>query len=275
VQFVNLLFKEKFQPDFAAVKKRISEILGEELHSSPVEEGDSSFLIFHKTHEIEYKDKKKVPAQTAFMIPDNDKGPADYTDQIQQSWAFSEAAEVIAQAKFDFAITEFMAGTLDPDIRLKLFHAAIQAATEIFKPTALVFQHSCEVVDPQAYLSACSQPPELRPGTINVRFFNISNDEKSMIMDSRGLEEIGLPDLQCHYKGMNPNDISKIIYNTAVYIIQNGPVIETGQTITGRTEDEMWVCRYEDSLIKPTRALLDIDPGTTFAAGNREKQRSK
>ncbi len=89
-------------------------------------------------------------------------------------------------------------------------------------------------------------------------------------MDTRGLEEIGLHDLQCHFRGLNPNEISRVLYNTGVYIFENGAVIESGQTVMGIEPDSRWKCQFEDSLLEPTRELLDINPGSPFAAGGRE-----
>jgi len=268
MQFVTLLFEQSFQPDCGAIKNRISEILSEEIDGISAADTDNVFLIFYKEHVVEYSEGS-VPPQTVFMTHDGDNAIADYTDEIQQSWYFPEAAEVVERAKSSVAVTEMMARRLEPKLRLKLFHAAVQAAVEVCKPIALVFHHSCEVVPADAYLSACSEPPELRPGSINIRLFTIADSDEEMIMDSRGLEEIGLPDVQCHFKHIDPNDVSRVLFNTAAYIVENGPTIESGHTIGGRTPEEIWCCQYEESLIEPKRELIDINPGAGYAAGNR------
>ena len=138
MQAVTLLFEQRVQPDFGAIKNRTAEILHEEIQSSSAEDTDRTFLIFYTEHVIEYSDRS-APAQTAFIIPGEEKTTTDYTEQIQQSWHFSDAADTVKQAKFDFAIIEFMARTLNPKTRLKLFHAALQAAVEVCQPIALVF----------------------------------------------------------------------------------------------------------------------------------------
>ena len=268
MQLVTLLFDNQFEPDFSKIKARVTEILNEEVTSSPVEDAESTFLIFYPKHVIEYKDKP-APAQTAFMIPEDGNEGADYEEYIQQSWSFPEAKNIISNAKFNFIISEFMSSALEPQERLKLFHAALQAAVEICKPTALVFHHSSQIVKPESYLESCDSAPELRAGSINIRFYNISDTDVDMIMDSRGLEEIGLPDLQCHFRLLEPNDVAKVLFNTAVYLVENGDVIESGQTIAGISQDEMWQCQHEDSLLEPNRQLIDVNPGTEFAAGER------
>ena len=103
-------------------------------------------------------------------------------------------------------VTEMMARLLDPGDRVKLFHGVLQAAVETTRPDALVFKHTQQVVEPRAYLESTKLPPIERPGSLNVRFFNISNAGGEMIMDTRGLEEVGLHDLQCHFRELAPED---------------------------------------------------------------------
>jgi hypothetical protein len=95
-------------------------------------------------------------------------------------------------------------------------------------PDALVFRHSQQVIAPADYLAACDKDPILRPGSLNVRFFNISNSEGDMIMDTRGLAELGLHDLQCHFWELEPKSVAAVLFNTAAYIFEKGPVIEFG-----------------------------------------------
>jgi hypothetical protein len=120
-----------------------------------------------------------------------------------------------------------MARALSPEDRVALFHGVLRAMIDVTSPDALVFKHSQQVVAPADYLAACSEDPIVRPGSINVRFFNISNSDGDMLMDTRGLTEIGLHDLQCHFRDLEPDDVSRVLYNTALYIFEKGPVIES------------------------------------------------
>ena len=90
-----------------------------------------------------------------------------------------------------------------------------------------------------------------------------------MLMDTRGLNEIGLHDLQCHFRDLDPREVSQVLYNTSAYIIENGDVIEPGNTIAGISEGSKWVCQFEDALVAPARVVLDVNPGIPHAAGNR------
>jgi hypothetical protein len=92
-----------------------------------------------------------------------------------------------------------------------------------------------------------------------------------MVMDSLGLAALGLPDLQCHFRGLDCNAIAGLLHNLGIYLFENGDVIEDGHTIDGIAANQRWRCQHEMSLIGPERAVLDIDPGQPFAAGNRNR----
>ena len=72
---------------------------------------------------------------------------------------------------------------------------------------------------------------------------------------------------------MDPNLVVNHAYNVASYILENDNPIEDDETIDGIKDGNMsreiqWRCQYEDSLLQPSRAVLDINMGE-YAAGNR------
>ena len=107
---------------------------------------------------------------------------------------------------------------------------------------------------------------------VNVRFFNIEGTE-DMLIDTVGMSTLFLPDLQYHFHDMDPNWVVNHAYNVASYILANDDPIEDGETVDGVEDGQMsrdvqWKCQYEDALIQPPRAVLDINMGG-YAAGNR------
>lgn len=109
---------------------------------------------------------------------------------------------------------------------------------------------------------------------VNVRYFTIKNT-KEMLSDTHGMHALGLPDIQCHYlPPLSPEDMNNYLYNISSFIIYSGEKISDGDTIDGLKDgmpdpDEQWQCRYEDSMVGPMRAVVDIYPGK-YAAGKRE-----
>ena len=97
---------------------------------------------------------------------------------------------------------------------------------------------------------------------------------EDMLIDTVGMSTLFLPDLQYHFHDMDPNWVVNHAYNVASYILANDNPIEDGETVDGVEDGQMsrdvqWECRYEDALIQPPRAVLDINMGE-HAAGNRD-----
>ena len=95
-----------------------------------------------------------------------------------------------------------------------------------------------------------------------------------MLVDTHGMCAVGLKDVQCHFKGLDPNNVINYIYSIAFFVMQFGGQIKNGDTIEGLNgdtidENVLWTCRYEDAMVAPMRAVLDICPGE-YAAGERE-----
>jgi hypothetical protein len=193
-----------------------------------------------------------------------------YRPEVQQSWSCRQAEEILSGCQQARLVTEMMARLLPPGDRVRLFHGVLQALIELTVPDALVFKHSQQVITPADYLATCTDEPFRRPGSLNVRFYNIADSQGEKVMDTRGLTEIGLHDLQCHYRGLNPTQVAQILFNTALYIFQNGAVIQSGETVAGIDPGSKWRCQFEEALLEPKREVLDLNPGAPHAAGNRE-----
>ncbi len=254
--------------DAKAIAARAQELIGSDVELADVAE---PLMFFHMGHLVSYSDRENVPGQTVLLPGSAD--PADdgtFDEQLQQSWACDDAADRIARCADFPMLTEMLTRALEPADRLKLFHGVLQAVLEHSEPVALIYRHSQQVIAPEDYLRSCSESPQLRAGTINVRLFNISNsDADDKLMDTRGLEEAGLHDLQCHYRGIEPSSVASILFNTGCYIVEHGTVIESGNTVDGHQPDCPWTCQFEDSLVAPERVVLDMNPGAPFSAGIR------
>ena len=269
IQTAELLYTSPPSYKTAAIVERAEALVQSSIEMPQSEAVGKALLLFHSKHKIQLKDAVISP-QTAILASDKAPEVGDYSEKIQQSWSCNDAAERIASSTSSRLVTEMMARGLEPAERVRLFHGVLQAFVEITKPHAIVFGHTQQIVAPEAYIESCSADPIQRLGALNVRFFSISNsDSGDMLMDTRGLDEIGLHDLQCHFHDLDPNDVSQVLLNTALYVFENGAVIESGQTVAGTEPDSQWPCQFEDSLLEPKREVLDLNPGQPFAAGNR------
>jgi hypothetical protein len=100
--------------------------------------------------------------------------------------------------------------------------------------------------------------------------FNIEHSAADLLMDTRGLSPFGLPDLQCHFRGLEPRDVARVLYTTAFYLFESGDVIKDHHTVAGVGPASKWTCQHQQSLAKPDRVVIDLNPRSPFAAGNRK-----
>jgi hypothetical protein len=234
---------------------------------------DSDLLAFiHPDHLIEYSDGR-IPAQSFIAVADQAPDMERLYPSIEQSWNFSGAMEQVQRCKASVLVSDLMASGMEYKTRLALFQKVLASTLESISCLAINWRPTQQIVDPRSYLHTISSEsyPNLQAGGLNVRFYRISNagSQGDMLMDTLGLAALGLPDLQCHFRNLDAQAVAGMLYNTGLYLFQNGDVIEDGHTIGGIRPNDKWICQHEDSLIGPERVVLDVNPGHPFAAGNR------
>ena len=168
-----------------------------------------------------------------------------------------------------------MMAALDTEHRTKLLMNWLEVVTEIFKDCKAVWVPSGGKLIPAELIRSGKVEKQDRfvCYCVNTRFFKVENTEE-MLVDTHGMCAVGLPDIQCHFKGLDPDAVMNYIYNIALLVMQSGTQIKNGDTIeglNGDTIDEniLWTCRYEDAMVAPMRAVIDICPGEN-AAGKRK-----
>ncbi len=234
--------------------------------------GKGSVLAFvHPDHPVVLKGGT-VHAQTC-LFPTGK--PFQVTDALSgdlgQSWGFPEAREVVGRCRHSVLVTDLMSSPLDYKERIGLFQGVLAGVLEVVPALAVHWRPTGQFIDPRRYLEAYREGGSSRflAGSLNVRFYNISNSPGDMMMDTLGLAALGLPDLQCHFRDLEPGRVASLLSNTSYYIFDRGDVIEDGHTVEGLPDGSRWQCQHEVSLLQPPRVVLDLDPGPPHAAGGR------
>ncbi|QDU55966.1 DUF4261 domain-containing protein [Aeoliella mucimassa] len=268
IQTTELLYRQPPELDFRAIRERAEQLTGSTVEL-PESDASQAVIFLHPEHLQEYADNKMAAPQTAILRADKVTDPAKYVDELQQSWLCREANELIAGTNHGLLVSEMLSRTLTPPVRARLFHGVLQAVIEHSDPAAVVCKNSQQIIPPRLYLDGSEVSLIERPSVLNVRFYNVSNSPGTMLMDTRGMQEIGLVDLQCHFRDLDPQQVASKLFSTALYLFKDGNTIEAGDTLEGIEPGTKWTCRYEDSLWAPERPVLDLNPGDPFAAGNR------
>ena len=238
--------------------------------SPGAEAQDGSLVVPYDGGELPTRTDAPTDAPTAPLVtvvlpgsPVGQDGKA--LPDASQTWDWPDVDEALAGARASVLVTEMFAdpyGTRDRAAALVGVVAALTAAT---RPLAVSWPTSQRVTDPSAPAT------DGLGGLVNVRLFAVSDDADELVMDTRGLAPFDLPDLQVHFRDLEPGRLAGLLYATAGYLLAEGDVIEDGTTISGLEGDEHWTCRREESLVGPSRSVVDIDPGDPYAAGRRAR----
>ena len=173
-------------------------------------------------------------------------------------------------------MTDIVPSRMDHRERLVLLENVLVSLLETFPAAAIHWQPTQQFVLPSEFLGAFREAGGLvwLPGPINVRLFHIESEDSAaprgsqqeILMDTLGLSALGLTDLECHFRGLDSCAVSRVLYNTAIYLAERGPVIEDGHTVPGIHRDEKWKCRQTRSLALPDRIVLRLEPGPAIVA---------
>lgn len=222
--------------------------------------------FFHLNYMVQYAENG-MPAQTSLMEAEF-RSAADYKTAIEQAWHWQEAEQTLQQCRHSLLLVDMMASGLDYKDRLTLFTGALRAVLETAPCDAIYFRESDKLVEPQAYLEAIENGGLLY-GAMNVRFYNVQgtgSERPESLMDTIGLAALGIPDLQCHFFELTPDEVASFLTDLGYYLFNQGNVISDGETV-GFNEDMRWHCEHQYALAAPHRVVIDLDPGVPYYAG--------
>ncbi|GGN91009.1 DUF4261 domain-containing protein [Saccharibacillus kuerlensis] len=239
----------------------------------PSSETETDMLhFFHLNYPVKFADGE-MPAQTS-LIPTKNRPASEYETAIQQAWHWPEAGAVVEECQYSVRLIDMMASGLLPQERLRLITGALRAMLETAPCDAVYFRESDKLLEPGDYLTAIEAGGILY-GAMNVRFFNVQNTDtdmgskrSEMLMDTVGLAALGVPDVQCHFYDLEPNEVAGQLTNLGYYLFDCGDVIKDGETF-GPTENVRWRCEHQYALAAPHRIVLDVDPGQPHYAGRQ------
>lgn len=261
--FVELMFEEapKFQ-----VKKILDDLQNVVGYTEIMTSSKDMTAFILKDHPVKYKDAE-IPSQCILFSTINKIEYEKLIPSLQQTRDREVIDEIIKKCRYKVAFSDFMPNRNDEHARLSLFNNALNVIIKNVDCKILHFLNSQILIEPNEFINRVNNGDHLA-STLNVRLFNIQ-DSEDMLMDTLGLHTFGLPDIQCHFKGLDPNEIARVIYNAGYYIFEKGDIINDGNTIQGIKQDDKWKCQHEESLVEPNRIVLDINPGPPNAAGGR------
>ena len=192
---------------------------------------------------------------------------------LQQSWWWPEARRHAQASRFALTLEDRDNRTTDYRRRLGVCQRIAVALIRATGPLAVHWRPSQQLLEPRQLAESLIQDGfgSPLPGGFNVRFFQLEYDDPSedreLLMDTVGLGDLGLADLQCHFRGLDPEEVSRTLYETGCYQYEHGLVVPDGDTVQGPRVDDRWACTHATALAPPERGVVDLDPGFPFTAG--------
>lgn len=257
---VKLFFKTK--PIFNDEKieqeltKRFEQI---ELGESSDNPNNSRHYLFND-YEVKFSEGS-IPAQATIFVPNENK--IDFSElhnSFGQSWSWTEAEETVRKCSYEILLTDLMSRNLDYKKRIEYFQKFVVSIVSAMNPSAVWVRNSEMILKPTDFLEKSSQNNYQNINVfMNVRLFNIQETEGEMIMDTLGLNSLGLPDFEFRFTNYDVQQIAGLLFNYGHYIFENGVVIEHGNTIEGIEENSKWKCYFSHSQLEPKRIVIEIN----------------
>lgn len=275
VFMVKLLMKEQCDmPSIERMKEVLSQHLGK-MDISSEQNTEKGFFGFAALDYFAKFSDGEVPVQLSILSCD--PFDADKIDEMQRSQMWDcqvDRDRILTECKYAVLANDMLGGGLKVQVRANMLMDYLEALLELFPSCeAVYFINTGKLILADTIRNGDVQGLDRYiKYYVNVRFFNISGTNDHVI-DTIGLSLLYIEDLQYHFHDMDPNWVVNHAYNVASYILDNDCPIKDGDTIDGiaggrLVQDIQWKCHFEDSLIGPTRPVLDVCMGE-YAAGKR------
>lgn len=253
---VKLLFVHKPNLDADKIFKEVKEYFSNAENPSK----DNALIFSFPDFQIELADAK-IPAQCLVAIPDEKYPEIEIPDvAFQQNWHWQEANDTAKSCKYELLVTDFMTRTLEYKNRLTLFMNFLVAVIKATNPQVIYSVYGQKLIKPSDLIDIWNtNKKHVLYGICNVRLYNLT-DINELLMDTVGLNSIGLPDFQIKFKDCEANEIANLLWNYAYYIYEQGDIIENGNTLEGLVTGSKWKCERQVSLLDHERIVINVQP---------------
>lgn len=280
VFMVQLLMKEPCEtPSIERISEVLTRHIGRVNAAEPTDKMEASMkhiMVFAAMEHIAHFKNGQGPVQVSIM-PCETFHP-EKIDEMKRSqmWdCIQDRDRILSECRYCVFANDMLGGALEPLERANFLMDYLEALVELFPTCEAVYSlNSGKLIlaDTVRNREAEGLDRYVRY-IVNARFFNISGT-CDHVVDTLGLSLLYIEDLQYHFHDMEPNWVVGHAYSMASYILTNHCPIKDGDTIDGVADGHLeqslqWKCHFEDALIQPGRAVLDIYMNE-YAAGQRQ-----
>lgn len=232
-------------PDLA--NPLLADVLREEL--AHVEVFDGEVRITHE--ELFTSDLVGDPAWGATVIEAVERPSLPATEFT--SWP--QATEALASARGCLRLREDLPGYCSPVSRMSAFQAVLSALRGATLPLAFAWLASEEVTLPDVV--------DASTGWLNVRRQASPEISGGWIVDTVGLEPFDIPDIECHYIGLDDVVVEREVRTHAEKMLSGEEFIADGDPVVA---GDLWfTARYTFATSDPHRRVVALVPPSANA----------
>lgn len=177
---------------------------------------------------------------------------------VQQTWSWPGAAAALEACRVsETLVLHTMSPSLDGRRRLDLFTRLLDAVLDRVDARALHWVAAQQVTSPEQFRSRLPQAGPPLAGAVNVRYFQVGGADDTILMDTVGMQAIGLPDLQRVASGTDPEELGRRLHYYVRYMWDNGDVFKDGDTVDG-AGGASWRCERAPAHAPPERSIISF-----------------
>lgn len=271
VFMVHLLMREKTA---MPSRDRMEQVMGRHLGDvACLSDGEKSACIAVKKHRVKLREGKFPPQLMVTECLPMGNVQIDMETRSQM-WDCPEHERILGNCKYHVLAIDNMASLLPHKDRAQMDMDFLEALVELYPQCEAVYIQNSGKMFTREQIANHQYSHETRyvHFAVNARLFNIEGTDER-IVDTLGMGLLGLPDVQYHFHGVDPNWIVYHAYCTAQYIYEAKKKIKRGDPIDGIKDGEIdigvqWKCNHEFAIMEPKRIVIDIYMNE-YAAGKR------
>jgi hypothetical protein len=183
--------------------------------------------------------------------------PPDERD-LSQCWAWPDASATLVRCRYQITISQPLGRGRDCAERVQALRATVDTAIALARPLATWWPASQQALPPGALVT------HPLTGVVNIRLFRSMSDPEVTLTDTLGLYTLGLPDVQCQSRNLDPHRLSDLLFELAEYLCKHGDVLRPGSPVPGLTTDQQFVPSRQPAMVPPHRMVIDLDPGPGY-----------
>lgn len=174
------------------------------------------------------------------------------------AWYWPEAAEVLSQHTAHLVV--IVADPPPNNIqRYSMLTQLVGATAAASDALAIYWGSAGLILDPGTFLEAGREMgPDRLPLELWISFRFDPQEDGSMSLVTGGMEQFGHKEIEINNSERDPQFIYERVFHIAHYLLENGPVIEDGQTV-GMADDERFLVTQGPSHYDETFEVMHID----------------